>query len=151
MSHLRRPLAVLAVLAGVLGSAPAAHAAVPPCSPEVAGRLHIVGRTFVAGRSDNGFGPDIRFAVDPVGQFPVASVDESTIVMTASPPASIRTEDGESFLVAPQPGPVTIAASWEEYPASSSACSASDSVAVTVLPGRVPAVRPEPAEVPLAK
>lgn len=137
------------VACAALAAPSAALADDPPCGPGIAGTLTIVGKTFVATRADNGFGPNVTVPTDPSTQAPVAAIIDESFRWTATPPASVVAGD-EMRLVAPQPGPVTLTAAWEEVPAHGPICTASGSVDVTVLPVRIPTVRREVTEVPLA-
>lgn len=145
---------VVAALAGLvawaaLAAPSAAIADDPPCAPGIAGTLTISGKTFVATRADNYFGPLVAVPTDPATQAPVAAIIDESFIWTVTPPASVVPGD-EMRLVAPQPGPVTLTATWQEVPAHGPICTATGTVVVTVLPVRIPAVRREVTEVPVA-
>lgn len=138
-------LAPIALLAG----APAADAqepAPPPCSAADTETLVIGNRGFVATRSDNGFSPSV---VETPGGVPAAGIAFDSFTYSVPPPASVIVTEEGARVDAPLPGPLPITATWVKS-ARSGVCTATGTAAVTVLPVRIPTVRREAAEQPVA-
>jgi len=148
-----RWMPVAAAALALLAAAPA-QAEPPPCGPEHTDRLTLSTAGFVATRSDGFFTPVVRETASG-RDFPADGIDERSFAYSVPAPARVEVtqEDGvpNPRLDAPEPGPLTLTASWDKYPATVSvpSCRATGSVDLSVLPARVPATRREPVGAPL--
>jgi hypothetical protein len=141
----RSRIAALAAIA-IVGSSASASAVAAPCSPQETGVLEIgASHEFVSTRTDNGFGAQVSPGT--------GLVSDESIDVSAQPPAVVtKPADGGTILDAPNGGPVTLMATWEQRAPGTGAapCSASGSAVVTVVPVRLPVVRQEKLDAPAA-